>query len=104
MVDFRFLKKKNYIVVPNQKPDKAKNEYYFSKTLFKNNKKGEIKQFFIIQVLQDKITHKYTTYNSKGIFHMERDGDMMSIVLMTHYWTNMTQSINTPKKVLKKLE
>ena len=38
------------------------------KTLFKTNKTREKKQFYIIQVLQDKITHKYTTYNRKGIF------------------------------------
>ena len=67
IVDCGIINKKNYIVVKNEKP-KNKHEIYYSKTLFKMNKNGEIKQFFIIQILQDKNNQSYTTYNRKGSF------------------------------------
>ena len=67
-VDYGIINKKKYIVVANENDKGNKNEKYYSKTLFKLNKKGEIKQFFIIQILQDKKTDKFTTYNRKGNF------------------------------------
>ena len=68
IVDCGILNKKNYIVVKEENAKKKKLDLYYSKTLFKLDKKGEIKQFFIIQILQDKKTLKYTTYNRKGNF------------------------------------
>ena len=67
VVDCGIINKRNYIVVKNENP-KKKNEIYYSKTLFKMGKNGEIKQFFIIQILQDKKTKNFTTYNRKGVF------------------------------------
>ena len=67
VVDCGIINKRNYIVVKIENP-KKKNEIYYSKTLFKTGKNGEIKQFFIIQILQDKVTKNFTTYNRKGVF------------------------------------
>ena len=44
VVDCGIINKKNYNVVAVQNPNKLTREYYYSKTLFKTNKKGEIKQ------------------------------------------------------------
>ena len=68
VVDYGILDKKNYVVVKNENPNRLKHEIYFSKTLFKFDKKGQIKQFFIIQILLDKKKNQYTTYNRKGTF------------------------------------
>ena len=68
VVDCGIINKRNYVVVKNENPERKKNEIYYSKTLFKFNKNGQIKQFFIIQILQDKKTNQYTTYNRKGVF------------------------------------
>ena len=68
VVDCGIIDKKNYLVVPNVDEERKKNDNYYSKTLFKLNKKGEIKQFFLIQILQDINSHQYTTYNRKGNF------------------------------------
>ena len=67
VVDCGIINKRNYIVVKIENP-KKENEIYYSKTLFKMGKNGEIKQFFIIQILQDKKTKNYTTYNRRGVF------------------------------------
>ena len=68
VVDCGIINKKNYLVVQNENPNRAKHEIYYSKTLFKMGKKGEIKQFFIIQILLDKKKQQYITYNRKGNF------------------------------------
>ena len=68
VVDYGIIDKTKYLVVPNENELRKKNDKYYSKTLFKLNKKGEIKQFFLIQILQDRNTKQYTTYNRKGAF------------------------------------
>ena len=68
VVDYGILNKKNYLVVPNANEERKREDKYYSKTLFKLNRKGEIKQFILIQILQDRNTHRYTTYNRKGNF------------------------------------
>ena len=98
VVDCGIIDKKNYIVVKNENPKRKKNEIYYSKTLFKMGKNGEIKQFFIIQILQDKKTQQYTTYNRKGTFPNYGKGWRFDVFSFNDALLDWYETINKCKK------